>query len=488
MTSHAPAAGSAPRQTSGATALAWNEARALLPVLAVGVLATTVAALTSGNAIGGLSFPAFRPVRALTWVATLGAMLALGAQAFGHEYAHRTLSLMLMLPMPRRQLFLIKLGVLSAMVMPLVGYISLVGIFRAQPVLPWVGAGAALCLAPLLTILCRSTLAGAVFGASVPGIVLILLTSIISAYDPAVDAERAARDAWAWLMIPLYAGAGVLGWRMFARLESIDGSAQDLDLPWWTAATRNRQPSRPLWQVLKKELCLQRMTFALTVLFVASAAIATLLHDWLDGDRSTAVALRAASAVYWLCLPALIGSLATAEERQLGTLAWQLQLPMPAWQQWAAKVGTAFGLALLLSIGVPLLLAQVLWSVDLPNLWVAGVLTMITTAGSLYISSVSTASMRAALASLAAIPLGLWLVVSAAILLRGAPHAWAPAFWNGRELGWVALLVLIVGLLVGLAFVNHRPEPPAASRVRRQALSLAAAVAGGLLALEVTSF
>ena len=52
----------------------------------------------------------------------------------------------------------------------------------------------------------------------------------------------------------------------------------------------------------------------------------------------------------------LIGSLASAEERQLGTLEWQTLLPSPAWQQWAVKVGVTFGLALLLGVGLPALL------------------------------------------------------------------------------------------------------------------------------------
>jgi hypothetical protein len=190
--------------------------------------------------------------------------------------------------------------------------------------------------------------------------------------------------------------------------------------------------------------------------------------------------------VYWLCVPALIGSLAIAEERQLGTLAWQLQLPVPAWLQWTAKIGTVFGLSLTLSIGVPFLLAQVLWSVDLPSLPVAVVLTLVTTAASLYISSLSTASVRAAMTSLAAIPLALWLVVATVTTLRRAPMA--PAFWSGREIGWLALVMLAVVLLVALAFVNHRPEPPATSRIRRQALSITALIGAGILALEATAF
>ena len=42
-------------------------------------------------------------------------------------------------------------------------------------------------------------------------------------------------------------------------------------------------------------------------------------------------------------LALLIGSLASAEERQLGTLEWQGLLPMASWKQWAAKVGDGAG-------------------------------------------------------------------------------------------------------------------------------------------------
>ena len=470
----------------GLVTLGWNETRALLPVLIVGVLAASVAAVTRGDIPGGPSLAAFRGIHELSLVASIAATLALGAQAIGQEYEHRTLGWMLMLPVARPRLFLVKLTVVAAMVLPLTAYVSLMGIFGEVPVLPWLSAGAALCLAPMLTMLCRSTLAGAVFSASVPGIVLVLVTMMTTAFDGSAEAEHAAREAWAWLMIPLLACSAVLGWRLFMRLESIEGGGRDIHVTWWIRTPREVGTSRPLWLLVKKELSLQRMTFALTALYIVSTAAATIVHPWLDSDPPAMDVLRVASAVYWLCLPALIGSLAIAEERQLGTLSWQLQLPVPGWLQWVAKVGTVFSLSLLLSIGVPVLLARVLSPIDLPNLKLAGVVTMVTTAASLYTSSVSTASVRAALVSLATIPLGLWLVVTTAIALRRAPVA--HAFWNGRESGWLGLVAIVVVLLLGLTYVNHRPEPPAASRIRRQVFSLVALVGIGLLALEAVTF
>jgi len=52
----------------------------------------------------------------------------------------------------------------------------------------------------------------------------------------------------------------------------------------------------------------------------------------------------------------------------------------------------------------------------------------------------------------------------------------------------VALLSLVAVLLVGFAFVNHRPEQPAAARIWRQTLSVAALVGFGLAVLQTARF
>ena len=59
------------------------------------------------------------------------------------------------------------------------------------------------------------------------------------------------------------------------------------------------------------------------------------------------------TVLYSSVLALLIGSIASAEERQLGTQEWQQLLPMASWKQWALKVGTAIGLSLLLGVALP---------------------------------------------------------------------------------------------------------------------------------------
>ena len=274
-----------------------------------------------------------------------------------------------------------------------------------------------------------------------------------------------------------------MGWWLFMRLESIDGGASEIQLTWRPRRARDFAPSHPVWQLVKKELHLQQLTFALTALFLVTSWPGAALFRFarMDDDVSFIGA-----AIYWLAVPALSGSLASAGERQLGTLSWQLLLPTPAWRQWATKVVIVFGLALLLAIGVPVSIAHVVWPTKHVVTGVGVVLVILLTAGSLYISSLCATGLRAAVASFAAIPLALWLVVRFALVL--ADTRATPDFWSGREGAWLAFLSLVVALLVGCAFVNHRPEPPAPALIWRQTLSLAALVGFGLVVLETVHF
>ena len=215
------------------------------------------------------------------------------------------------------------------------------------------------------------------------------------------------------------------------------------------------------------------MTFAITALYVAACTAAAVLH--LPGPDPNVSFIGAATVIYGLGLPAVVGSLATAEERQLGTLAWQLQLPIPAWQQWAAKVVTLFSLMLLLSIGLPVLLVSLVWRTEGAFVGMSLILPFVMTAISMYVSSLCATAVRAVVTSVVAVSFALWLIL-------------IPGLWIGREGVFVALLSVVAVLLTGLAFVNHRPEQPATARIWRQTLSVAALVGVGLVILETARF
>ena len=193
--------------------LLWNEARALLPAWVAGVLAASVAGLTRGD------------VRQFSQFAFSAATVALGAQSIGHDYAHRTLDLMLTLPVGRRRLFVVKLAVVGAMVLPLAAYARILGLFVELPALPpWLIAAIALCLAPMLTMFCRSQVAGTIFSMSVSWIVLLAVLIVTGTPLGAIaEADRAALATWSRLMVAVLSSGAVLGWWLFMRLESIDG-------------------------------------------------------------------------------------------------------------------------------------------------------------------------------------------------------------------------------------------------------------------------
>jgi hypothetical protein len=264
-------------------------------------------------------------------------------------------------------------------------------------------------------------------------------------------------------------GAVMAGWS-FRRLEVSEGRAMAFAAT-WRSGTREARLAHPLWQLMKKELRLQQPTMAVTVLYVAACAIGVVFR--LPGPAPAVSFLGTATVIYVLGIPTLVGSLATAEERQLGTLAWQLQLPIPAWQQWTIKAVTVFGLALLLSSVLPSLVLSALRPMERSFVGAPIVFAIVTTAVSMYVSSLCSSAVRAVVAAVVVGALALRLIL-------------VPSLWLGRERGFIVLLAAVVLLLVGFASRNHQQEEPSAARIGRQALSIALVALVGVAALVVS--
>ena len=168
-------------------------------------------------------------------------------------------------------------------------------------------------------------------------------------------------------------------------------------------------------------------------------------------------------ALNGLMLAWLIGSLASAEERHLGTLEWQTLLPVAAWQQWMVKAGVTLGLALLLAIGLPMLFA-----IDGPQLnpVYIGIVVVLAT-GSLYVSSLCSSGLRT-------------LTVSGPAILL----VFLPLGRFIRPYGYVLMspmdALVLAGLLVlslRFAFENHRSAERNLRRVGWQVLVMATGLA-----------
>ena len=258
--------------------------------------------------------------------------------------------------------------------------------------------------------------------------------------------------------------------------------------PAWLLKRRTHSAvARSVWlEMLGKELHLQQMTFVVSGLYVAAWFAAVLVGESLFPARR-AVYMSVATLLHAGAIPLLVGSLASAEERQLGTLGWQVLLPIAAWRQWAVKAAVVLLLSLGLAIGVPAILYALFASGPgpVPLTWppaaaIAAVATL-----SLYASSLSTNGMRALLASAAAIGGAL---LAAHIAMQVMP-SWIPLAWNLPTAAWASLYAASAAVsawLLRLGMKNHGSAERDAKRVVKQAAALGAVAVVAMLVFAHT--
>ena len=170
------------------SALLVNEVRALLPVW-LACLASMVVPRLAGGRLLGIGIASY----------VVGAAV-LGSLVIGREYANRTLTSVLTLPVRRHRVLLCKLTVLAGMLVILMlvaDAFVFAGVRRQSGVdreaeltaLMWVPPLLAMSLTPWLTMLCRSALAGAVFSMVLPGLMQTASALMSSSADPGMTAE-----------------------------------------------------------------------------------------------------------------------------------------------------------------------------------------------------------------------------------------------------------------------------------------------------------
>ena len=430
------------------TPRAIKEFRALVPIWIASAVAIAAAVLS-----GPLNHE-------LGLIAYGFGSVTLGAQSIGHEYTGRTLTLLLSQPWSRRRLLLLKLAVLTVMLLTLAAFAWLILLKPGDQAWVFLSLLNGLCLAPLLTMACRTPLAGIVFTGAAPF------------WIEAIGGYVSGRVLWG-STLTLFAAAAVVSWRQFMRLEDSDRRGSEVRVPRLFqrapasggVSTDSARRRHPVWLLVKKELHLQQMTFAATgvctVMWIAIAA-----STWIiPGFRGFPV--HGVAILYGALLALLIGSLASAEERQLGTLEWQVLLPMAAWKQWAVKVGTALGLAAVLSFAIPVVLAAGKVPVN-AWAWHAGAVLLLATS-SLYVSSLCRSGLRALTVS------GPLLLIVSMLVLRALT-----AYEENPGARLTMPVAVAVALLVWFAFENHRTAAQRAGRVTAQVMWIAGSVALGL--------
>jgi hypothetical protein len=453
-------------------ALARKEARVLLPVWAA-----TAGTVVADPLIRGTSLHALFPLGLFAYIV---GSLALGAHTIGHEYSNRTLGTLLAQPCRRSAILLTKTIVLAVMLMAL-ALLAWPLLFDASGrmfadvspfaalLLPCAGG---LFVAPWVTMRLRSQMAGVVFTSAIPGTTYLLTLLVgVTLYGVRTNVpETLAMAVWRPAMVIIAVAGAILSARTFMRLQDIEGGREELRLPRWLAAA-DRNPIRPpIWMLVKKELRLQQMTFAMPVLFGVIWAALTIAGQ-LNPEFGRDFPIRAVALLYFALLPLLIGSLASAQERQFGTLESQAMLPVPFAQQWAVKAGVVLTLALVLGVLMPwFLFAPPQISRDGFSALAVGILLL--TAWSLYLSSWSPSGIIALAlvlpASAAAIVAVRW--IDALIESLGPGQTFAPK--PPDPLTLAALAAPLAVALVLFAGRNHRTPERNFNRLGAQAVCL----------------
>jgi hypothetical protein len=473
-----------------------KELRALAPTW-LAIAAAMVGADYTHSLLRGFGVPAY----------FIGAV-ALGAQAIGHEFSHRTLSLVLTQPVRRQRVLLVKLGVLAGMLVSLGGlamvtlpFFRVDRLFTAAAIaLP---AALGFFVAPWLTMAARSPLAGTVFPVAIAGVTFAAgdwLGVRVHGYTREVDTFRVA--FMSWTMGGLCATGAVMTWWTFLRLQVTDGSSADLGIrsravPVRSAGAAFRKRS-PIWMLLIKELHLQQLALVIAGVYVAAYLLIVLAYA--SSSRGLGDSLGVLAVFYGGVLAILIGALASAEERQMGTHEWQQLMPMAAWQQWAIKTAAALGLTFVLGVAVPFLLMSVLppeqtawprriWPMRQP---VALMLIALLTTGSLYVSSFTRSGMWALTLS---VPVLLGAAIFFASVAQPIERAVSRAGLLGRlrlslsTIGgnpvFLAVTIALLGMVLWFGLANHRSAERGVTRIAQQVLWMAASAVVGLAAVLV---
>ena len=429
--------------------------------------------------------------------------LALGALSVGHEYTNHTLPLLLSVPTSRRRIFAIKISVLLAMLVMLAGValarLPLIPAGREMQDTAVVGGmsflGGAF-LAPWLTMLCRNPIAGAFFALSIPAGLLLgseIFSILVLAHAGTPAGEHVRMEIFWGGMVVVSAIGAFFSWRSFLKLQAIEGSHADLALPQWFSGSKAHggvggRRGSPVWMLVSKELHLQQLTFMVSALYVGGWV--AILSTWRSTVMTIDQPFLILTVVHGSIVALLAGSLASAEERQLGTRDWQLLLPMSTARQWLIKCGVVFGVVVVLGLALPALLAVLKPSIGPMRInWGFAATLLIGAAVSLYVSSLSGSGLKALLiavpAAFAVFPV-LAVGEGAAFALIGLVRVPKAPFglltgYDDRVLALEAAVLMT--LLLRFALINHGSIDGDIKRVWRQ-LGLVV----GLITLSAVAF
>jgi hypothetical protein len=432
----------------------------------------------------------------------------LGACAFGNEFQHRTLALLLSQPIARSVLWREKMLILGASMAACVVVSAAClqvyspGLNLAGPLILALIALCAYCGAPYWTLVSRYGFGGMAGAMSVPTL-LMGLTALVTWW--LFDDEVVEQISASVILIPYCAVVFWGGYGEFKRLEDYDRTTRELTLPASLEAALARPLARvssrvrgPFGSLLKKELRLQQVSFLLAGVFFLIAVVGfCLIPIYLPAAEGT---LGGDCAFFVLILPLVAGAMAVAEEKGWDLAEWHLTLPPSALQQWSAKMLAALTTSLALGLLLPAAMflagaAMIKLHGSSPSFpsafglvpWMLGQLLL--TSVAMYAASFSKSTLRAILGALGMMIASSWLALLIGTWLAKTFGLSGLSHHDGKAS--LVLPVLLAGLVLLLcltqwfAWRNFRNPGAPVHRLAIQLLVMLFAV--GLVTLAVSA-
>jgi len=310
----------------------------------------------------------------------------LAVLAFGNEFQHRTLGLLLSQPVGRTQilrekLIVASLAVLSSMLVFYYGWRSMLN--QEQLVVAGLYILAMSAAATYWTLLARSTIGGLVLG-WLPFGGLELAGAILDMLRPGIVFETAGRLLDGKLLphegrtilfslsIAALGYAGLMLWlgaRKLARFQFTGGLPGD-DLlmagpkvmPEAVAGWFRYRPAEPVFNLVRKELRLLRpvwlMGLLLFVYLIGLSVFRLLPYVWEQPPRGQFPVQVALLFPLFALIPVmaiLAGCLSLGEERPSGMHSWHMTLPVSARRQWFIKLLTGMVTGFVCAVLLPVL-------------------------------------------------------------------------------------------------------------------------------------
>jgi ABC-type transport system involved in multi-copper enzyme maturation permease subunit len=358
------------RPVSGRPVRLLKDLRTLMPGSLVAILVPGIA-LVNGERDA---------VETGSWFFTFGCLL-MGASTLGAEFEQRTIAGLLGQPVSRGTLYREKLSMLGGMlIVATIFYTTGAASVSSRWPLPsdwhvflWVPVFV-FCSAPLFSLLSRSTLAGLVFTLATPFLAAISVMLVLQTGYRFSHPGEALPETWAWWLfgigIPAYLiGTSWLGWRVFRGLEVRDGGAggrssnglHPLSLPMDALLGRWSTSTGGTGRLLRKELRLHVVPWLVAGLMLGMWVLWMVLRRTTtdEGLRSTldeVPTLTVFMGMFGALIVVTTGAASVAEERELGTLEWQLTQPVSVRRQWWTKVAVVGMLSAVLGVLLPAVL------------------------------------------------------------------------------------------------------------------------------------